>query len=400
MNYSDDEIRRAIAEDELQAFYQPQYDAVTAKVKSAEALVRWIKKDGTVVPPFAFIPQAEESDLILEIDWHVLKKVCQMLQKQSEDRQYPVSVNFSRRHISESHFTETLTSIVDHFGIEHSLIEVEITESAMVNEQDKILDWINNVRAAGFSLAIDDFGSGLSSLQFVKDMPADVLKIDKSLLSRNCENEKERIVLESIFNFAHRLHMTTIAEGVETKEQLSFLRTCDCKKIQGYIFAKPMPEEEYLTLCKHHRAADEPADILAIQTPASAADLLMRVVFKRYPLVIFSNLTRNSYYMMAYEDFTATGCPSTGIFDELIGHGASSMYPDDQAIFASTFDRHNLLKAYSEGKSEVRLVTRQLGNDGCYRRVETTDYFVKSDSSGDVLVITLCENLPDESETQ
>lgn len=393
MNMREDEIRSAIASGELQAFYQPQYNAITAKVKSAEALVRWIRKDGTIIPPMAFIPEAEKTDLILEIDWYMLEQVCKMLQKQINDRQYPVSVNFSRRHISEPHFTDKLSEIVDRYELSHSLIEVEITESAMVNEQEKILNWLNNIRSAGFRVAIDDFGSGLSSLQFVKDMPADVLKLDKSLLSHNCENEKERIVLESIFYFAHRLNMTTIAEGVETKEQLAFLRTCDCKKIQGYIFAKPMPEEEYLTLCKHHRRADEPADILQIQTPASTSDLLMRVVFRRYPLVIFSNLTRNSYYMMAYENYTSTSCPSTGIFDELIMHGAASMHPEDKDIFAETFDRNNLLKAHSEGKSEVRLVTRQLGDDGCYRKVETTDYFVKSDSSDDVLVITLCENV-------
>lgn len=396
MNFSEESILKAIENDELQAFYQPQYDAITSKIKSAEALVRWIKKDGTVIPPFAFIPQAEETDLICAIDWHVAEKVCCMLKKQSDDKQFPVAVNFSRRHIGEKNFSEKLSALADSYNIPHSLIEVEITESAMVNETEKILDWINSVRGAGFSVAIDDFGSGLSSLQFVKDMPADILKIDKSLLSHNCENEKERIVLESIFYFAHRLHMTTIAEGVETKEQLAFLRTCNCGKIQGYIFAKPMPEKDYLDLCKHHVQVDEPADILEVQTPAGASDLLMSVIFRRYPLVIFSNLTRNSFYMMAYQDFSSTSCPSTGVFDELILHGASSMHPDDQKTFADTFNRINLLNAYNSGKSEVRLVTRQLGNDGIYRRVETTDYFLKSESSDDILVISLCDNLPDD----
>lgn len=396
MDFSEKAILTAIENDELQAFFQPQYDAVTSKLKSAEALVRWIKKDGTIIPPFAFIPQAEETDLICAIDWHVAKKVCTMLKKQSADKQFPVAVNFSRRHISEENFAEKLSALADSYNIPHSLIEVEITESAMVNETEKILDWINSVRNAGFSVAIDDFGSGLSSLQFVKDMPADILKIDKSLLSNNCENEKERIVLESIFYFAHRLHMTTIAEGVETKEQLYFLRTCNCGKIQGYIFAKPMPETDYLNLCKHHIQVDEPADILEIQTPAGASDLLMSVIFRRYPLVIFSNLTRNSFYMMAYQDFSSTSCPSTGVFDELILHGASSMHPEDQQIFADTFNRNNLLNAYNSGKNEVRLITRQIGNDGIYRRVETTDYFLKSESSDDILVISLCDNLPDE----
>lgn len=394
MPFSETAVRSAIASGAMQAFYQPQYDAVTAKVKSAEALVRWIGPDGTIIPPARFIPQAEQSDLIMEIDWHMARCACEMLLKQKQ--KLPVAVNFSRRHIKETDFAQRLSELVDSYGLAHHLLEVEITESAMVNEEEHILGWINSVRAAGFSVAIDDFGSGLSSLQFVKDMPADVLKIDRSLLSHNCENEKERIVLESIFYFAHRLHMTTIAEGVETKEQLAFMRTCDCGKIQGFIFAKPLPETDYLSLCEINASADEPFDILGAQSPASASALLMGVVFRKYPLVIFSNLTRNTFYMMAYECFTSTGCPSTGVFDELILHGASSMYPDDQQPFASTFSRENLLKAHAAGEPFVRLVTRQKGDDGIYRRVETTDYFVKSSSSEDVLVITLCENLAEE----
>lgn len=391
------DIREAMKNKELKAFYQPQYDSITSRLKSAEALVRWVRADGKVVPPIDFIPELERTNAITEVDWYVCEEVCRLLarQKTTKSKVVPISVNFSRQHIYNTDFTQKLCSIVDKYEVEHGLIEVEITESAMVNEVDMIRGWIMSVRNAGFSVAIDDFGSGLSSLSFVKDVPADVLKIDKSLLSDNCENEKERIVLESIFYFANRLNMTTVAEGVETREQLEFLRTCDCKKIQGYIFAKPMPEEQYLELCMTHTKVEQTADILQIQTPASAANLLMNVIFKKYPLVIFSNLTRNSFYMMAYENFTATGCPSTGIFDELIMHGAQSMHPDDRELFSQTFNRQNLLKNYADGKSEVQAITRQLGDDGVYRRVETTDYFVKSPSSDDVLVITLCDNLND-----
>ena len=395
MSYTDEEIKKALADGELCAYYQPQFDAITSQVKSAEALVRWIKPDGTVISPFFFVPQAEKSDLIIDIDWYVAEQVCKTLVKQNMMPQFPVSVNFSRRHINEEYFAERLTALVDGYDLPHKLIEVEITESAMVGEEDRILNWINSIHNAGFSVAIDDFGSGLSSLQFVKDVPADVLKIDKSLLSQNCENEKERIVLESIFSFAHRLHMKTVAEGVETKEQLAFLRTCDCNKIQGYIFAKPMPEDEYLSLCQLHQAVEEPADILQLQSPASAVNLLLEAIFRRYPLVIFTNLSRNSFYMMAYQNFSTTSCPSTGVFDELIAHGSASMHPEDREIFAETFNRLKLIEDYNSGKQEVRLVTRQLGDDGIYRRVETTDYFVKSSYSDDILVITLCDNLPD-----
>jgi len=395
MTFTANEIRKALNDGEICAYYQPQYDTVTSKIKSSEALARWIKPDGSVISPFFFIPVAEESDLIMDIDWYIVELVCKTLVKQEGSSRHRISINFSRRHIYEENFTEKLSAIVDSYELPHKLIEIEITESAMVNDSQKILEWINAARSAGFRIAIDDFGSGLSSLQFVKDVPADVLKIDKSLLSQNCENEKERIVLESIFNFAHRLHMRTVAEGVETKEQLAFLRTCGCERIQGYIFAKPMPEADYVAICKLDKNAEEPADILQLQSPASAINLLMGVIFRRYPLVIFSNLTRNSFYMMAYQDFTSTSCPSAGVFDELIMHGAETMYPDDKEAFATTFDRENLIRDYENGKSEIRLVTRQLGDDGVYRRVETTVYYVKSDSSDDLLTITLCDNLPD-----
>lgn len=396
MNFTEDDIRKALQNHEFTAYYQPQYDSLTSQLKSAEALVRWIRPDGSVIPPFFFIPIAERSDLIMDIDWYVTELVCKTLVKQNMMPQFPISVNFSRRHISEKDFAEKLSSIVDSYELPHLLIEVEITESAMVDEEEQLLEWITSIRNAGFSVAIDDFGSGLSSLHFVKDMPTNILKIDKALLSHNCEDEKERIVLESIFTFAHRLHMKTVAEGVETKEQLAFLRTCDCNKIQGYLFARPMPEKDYLALCITHKAADEPADILQLQSPSSTANLLMEVIFRRYPLVIFTNLTRNSFYMMAYQDFTTTSCPSTGIFDELIVHGASSMHPDDRELFASTFNRERLIREYNSGTRELKLITRQLGDDGIYRRVETVDYFVKSNYSDDILVITLCENLPDE----
>lgn len=395
MGYSYEDIRAALDNGELTVYYQPLYDAITSHVKSAEALIRWIKPDGTIVAPMNFIPTAEETDLIMEIDWYVAELVCKTLVKQNMMPQFTISVNFSRRHIGEEDFAGKLTALVDRYELPHPLFEVEITESAMVGEEDKIVDWITSIRKAGFSVAIDDFGSGLSSLQFVKDVPADVLKIDKSLLSHNCENEKERIVLESIFTFAHRLHMKTVAEGVETKEQLAFLRTCDCKKIQGYIFARPMPEEDYLSLCQLHRTVADPVDILQLQTPASAVNLLIDVIFRRYPLVIFTNLTRNTYYMMAYEDFTAKTCPSTGVFDELIIHGAESMHPDDREIFSKTFDRKKLIEDHRAGKQVIRLVTRQLGDDGIYRRVESADYFVRSSYSDDVIAITLCDNLPD-----
>ncbi|MBD5096394.1 MAG: EAL domain-containing protein [Lachnospiraceae bacterium] len=388
-------VKAAMQQHELKVYYQPQYDAITNKLVGAEALVRWVKPDGSIIMPGSFIPPLEEDNTILELDWYMLREVCSFLKKQQQENLHSVTVavNFSRRHLYEDDFADQLCKTVSEYDVPRKMIEVEITESAFVDQSEKIAEWIEKIRTAGFRVAIDDFGSGLSSLSFVKDISVDVLKIDKSLLSRNCEDEKERIVLESIFNFAHRLKLTTVAEGVETREQLGFLRTCSCKVIQGFLFAKPMSEADFSELCKNNENVGEMEDILLVQAPSSATQLLLEAVFTRYPLVIFSNLTRNSFYMMAYENFTARSCPSTGVFEELIAHGASSMHPEDQDLFRNTFSISNLLSAYERGEKSVSIVTRQIGDDGIYRRVETTDYFVKHPSVDDVLVIALCHNL-------
>lgn len=389
------QIENALKNREFKAYYQPQYDAVTGRLTSAEALVRWIRADGTVVPPDEFIPFAEQSALITGIDWYMLEEVCRFLKERTDKglRTVPVAVNFSRKHIGTERFTDRLCDTVDRYAIPHELIEVEITESAMMNDPKEIVSFVAEVREQGFNVAIDDFGSGFSSLSLVKDISANVLKIDRSLLSGNCENEKERIVLESIFDFAHRLKLTTIAEGVETREQLGFLRTCDCRLIQGFLFARPMPEEAFADELSEAREETPAEDILVTQAPSSATSLLLEAVFTKFPLVIMSNITRNSYYMMAYENFSSTSCPSTGIFDELIAHGASTMHPDDQALFKTAFSVENLLAAHARGEKTVRVVTRQLGDDGVYRRVETVDYFVKHPAVDDVLVIALCQNI-------
>lgn len=383
-------VAEAMENKELKAFYQPQYDAVTNKLVGAEALVRWQKSDGTFVLPGSFIPSLEKDDAIMAFDWFILEEAAAFLQKQKQNKvpRVCVSVNFSRRHISEKAFVEKLCRIVDRYEVPHSLIEVEITESAFVDDANTISEWIDAIRAEGFRVAIDDFGSGLSSLSFVKNMDVDVIKIDKSLLDQNCEDEKERIVLESVFSFANRLHLTTIAEGVETREQLSFLRSCSCKVIQGYLFAKPMPEDAFMALCQRSEIVEATEDILNIQPAASATQLLVDALFIRYQMIIYINLTRNSYYMMTYDDFTTRVAPSTGGFDELVAVATPSIHPEDREKFAAAFSRDHLLKAHEEGEKSVGIMVKQLGDDGIYRWVEITDYFVKNPSVDDVLVIS------------
>lgn len=390
-----EDVRQAMERHELKAYYQPKYDATTNKLKSAEALVRWITEDGTVRAPGSFLPELEQTEAITELDWYMVEEVCSFLKRCREQgiKAQPVSVNFSRWHLKEADMPEHLTGLMDSYGLEHRLIVVEITESAMIGEEDKLQDVIERLHGCGFKVSIDDFGSGLSSLSMVADTQADEIKIDKSLLKSNCEDERVRIILESIFLFANRLNMRTVAEGVETKEQLGFLRSCNCQLIQGFYFDKPLPEAEYLERLKHRDQNVSEEDILEIQSDSAAIQLLLNAICARYPLIIYINLSKNSYYMMTYENFTSRSCPSTGNFDELIEHGTMSMHPEDQALWKATFSAANQMKLYQEGKREIHLVSRQIGDDGVYRKVETSNYFVQNPASEDILVISLCNNV-------
>lgn len=390
------EVQKAYEKREIKPFFQPIYDAVSGKAVCAEVLSRWIKEDGSFIMPGDYIPVLEQSDAIWELDWYMLKESC-IAMKEQREKGIPcvkISVNFSRKHIEDTEFADKLCKLVDEYGIEHKLIQIEITESALVNNNVQQLDaFVTAIRNKGFAVAIDDFGCGLSSLSTVKDVAIDTLKLDRSLLSHNCEDEKERIVLESILDFAHRLKLTTVAEGVETTEQLGFLRTCGCKLIQGYLFAKPMPKEAFWDVCMTEAQEEFTEDILSVQSQASAVQLLLEAVYMRYPLIIYINLTRNSYYMMKYDNFTTKACVAAGAFDECIAHASGTMHPEDQEAFRQTFCIENQMAAYERGEKYISLLVRQLGDDNVYRRVEVTNYFVTNQSSDDVLVISLSHNL-------
>lgn len=391
----DELIVKAIKNNDIKVFYQPKYDAVNGRLVGAEALARWITPGGDFISPALFVPMLEQTGLVVDLDWYMLDKTCRFLRQEIDSgrKVVTVSVNFSRIHTKEPDTVNRICEIVDGYGLSHKYIEIEITESALTYSGETVIEFVKNVRGSGFDAAIDDFGSGLSSLNFVKDVPANVLKIDRSLLSGNCENEKERIVLESIFDFAHRLKLKTVAEGVETKEQLGFLRTCGCDIIQGFLFAKPMPEEDFKKLLECSDNVSDSEDILVTQSHASATQLLLDAVFMRFPLIIISNLTKNSFYMMVYENFSTKSCPSTGVYTDLVRHGASTMHPDDRKLFADTFDLQDQISGIKNGQTTRTVITRQLGDDGIYRRVETTNYYVNNPSSEDLLAITLSRTL-------
>jgi len=249
-NYIKAYVETAIEQDEFMVYLQPKFDITREHIKGAEALIRWNYKNKEFLPPYRFIPFFEKDGSIAKIDDIVLKKVCQALAKwKSEGKPlYPVSVNLSRSRMYDERLIDNLVSIVDHYGVDHDLIDFELTESATYDNMEHMINVLNELRGRGFKISMDDFGTGYSSLSLLTQMPIDTLKIDKSFVDKvetAAEREEDIIVLRHIITLAKELGFACLAEGAESKNQVDRLRTLGCEIIQGYYYSKPIPIAEY-----------------------------------------------------------------------------------------------------------------------------------------------------------
>ena len=249
-NYIKAYVETAIEQDEFVVYLQPKFDITKETIKGAEALIRWNYKNKDFLPPYRFIPFFEKDGSIGKIDDLVLKKICAALAKWKQEGKalYPISVNLSRSRLDDQRLIDNLVTIVDHYGIDHKLIDFELTESATYDNTEHMLSVLEELRSRGFKISMDDFGTGYSSLSLLTQMPIDTLKIDKSFVD-NVATEKERkediIVLRHIITLAKELGFTCLAEGAESKNQVDRLRDLGCEIIQGYYYSKPIPITEY-----------------------------------------------------------------------------------------------------------------------------------------------------------
>lgn len=237
----------ALENKEFTVYYQPKVDLATGKIACAEALVRWEKEDGTIVPPDKFIPIFEKDFSIAKLDQYVFKEVCKWLNRMIlEDKQpLPVSVNVSRLQFYNSDFVKTYTDIRDKYKIPAGLLEIEFTETIVFDNTALLINIVSDLRKAGFSCSIDDFGKGYSSLGLLKNLSVDVLKIDRQFFIDLSTQEKDRAVVEGIITLVRRFNITTVAEGIESMDQVEFLKSVHCDMVQGYVFYKPMPQRDY-----------------------------------------------------------------------------------------------------------------------------------------------------------
>ena len=249
-NYIKAYVETAIEQDEFVVYLQPKFDITKEKIKGAEALIRWNYKGKEFLPPYRFIPFFEKDGSIGKIDDLVLTKVCAALAKWKNEGKplYPVSVNLSRSRLDDEKLIDNLVSIVDHYGVDHKLIDFELTESATYDNTEHMLSVLEELRGRGFKISMDDFGTGYSSLSLLTRMPIDTLKIDKSFVD-NIATEKERkediIVIRHIISLAKELGFVCLAEGAESKNQVDRLRDLGCEIIQGYYYSKPISLSEY-----------------------------------------------------------------------------------------------------------------------------------------------------------
>lgn len=244
------EMDEALAKEEFVVYFQPKYELTKMQPYGAEALVRWQKPDGTLVPPGDFIPIFEKNGFIVKLDYYVWEKVCQFIRKELDAGRdiAPISVNVSRINLYNPQFLESIIDLVETYKIPPKYLNLEITESVFSEDATVIQDAVNYLHKAGFTILMDDFGSGYSSLNILKDVNLDVLKIDMKFFSKGPSDVKARKIVEAVIKMAEALEMTVIAEGVEDKEQVDFLCELGCDYIQGYYFAKPMPLTEYQKL--------------------------------------------------------------------------------------------------------------------------------------------------------
>lgn len=246
---TDKGLEKALAEEEFLVFLQPKYSVMgeQAVLSGAEALVRWKSKDNGFIYPDAFIPVFENNGFIRELDLYMLEQVCR-LQRKWLDAGYecvPVSVNQSRLHLKEAGYAASVKEIVDRYHIPYQLIELEITENAVIEDRQAVIKTFRDLHDIGFVTAMDDFGSGYSSLSMLKDIELDVIKVDKEFFGETLQNNRGRNVVASILKMLRELQINVVAEGIESAEQVEFLKLCGCDIIQGYFFGKPSPVEEF-----------------------------------------------------------------------------------------------------------------------------------------------------------
>jgi EAL domain-containing protein (putative c-di-GMP-specific phosphodiesterase class I) len=246
----------ALESEQFLLFIQPKYNLLTDTLSAGEALVRWQKDDGSYINPSEFIPVFEKNGCISELDRYMLNAVCKK-QRQWLDSGFnivPISVNLSRACFSDKLLAKSIVKLVDSYKLPHNMVELEVTESAFFDNKQLLIDTVKKLRELGFSVSIDDFGAGYSSLNSLKELPIDIIKMDGGFFRDIDTNDREKsnIIVSNTIRLAYELNFKVVAEGVETDEQIAYLRSLGYDiLIQSYYYSKPIPNLAFEDLLKN-----------------------------------------------------------------------------------------------------------------------------------------------------
>lgn len=240
------EMNYALLNNQFIIYLQPKWDITTGKPVGSEALVRWMHPKKGLISPGMFLPIFEKNGFVSKLDFYIWETTCKLIRRWLDEGRpiLPISVNISRINLYNMHLASIIVELVKKYDLDPKLLRLELTESAYSDDPEIMQKTMNELREAGFKISMDDFGSGYSSLNMLKDIFIDELKIDMKFFSRGNE-DRGATILESVVNMAHTLGIPVIAEGVETIENANFLKEINCKYVQGYYFAKPMPVDDF-----------------------------------------------------------------------------------------------------------------------------------------------------------
>ena len=268
--YSEDERNKLIREQEIvndmekalsgrqfSVYVQPKYDIVSEKIVGGEALVRWFHPQKGMISPGEFIPVFEKNGFIIRLDYYVWEETCRLIAELKEKgfKQYPISINVSRAHFYGKELQDKLEELIAKYGLDTDDIELEITETICAEDPDIIYKKIRDLQKAGFKVAMDDFGSGYSSLNMLKEMPLDIIKMDLKFLDGGNNEDKSRNILKTLISLAKSMKLYVVVEGVETKDQVDFLRGIGSYCAQGYYYSRPVDCAAYEEMLHKEKTA-------------------------------------------------------------------------------------------------------------------------------------------------